>query len=122
MKIERINSTCTLQLIKKPEFYKDNLSTILIEAIEESFEIFINPKKYNIFNYLEQEYALAKQNIPKNIDKFVSIIENLFGTGAKLIEIRIIELIHKKIQNFAYNPKDHDLFLKEYLVALFSAI
>jgi hypothetical protein len=118
--MKKLNTNCALQLLEKPELYKYNISSILVEAIEESFAPFMNSKKYNIFHFLEKEYGLTQHNITQNIEKFVGIIEDLFGPGAKLIEIRIIKLIHKKIQNFAYNPKDHDLFLKEYLIALFS--
>jgi hypothetical protein len=120
MQIKNLSTNCAIQVLEKPEIYKDNISSILAEAIEESFTPFI--KSNNIFHYLEKEYGLTKYNIPKNIEKFVGIIEDLFGTGSKLIEIKIIELIHKKIKNFAYSPKDHDLFLKEYLVTLFSTI
>lgn len=120
MQIKNLNTNCSLQILEKTESYKDNISSILAEAIEESFAPFVNSKKNNVFHFLEKEYGLTQYNITQNIENFVGIIEDLFGPGAKLIEIKIIELIHKKIQNFAYSPKNHDLFLKEYLVTLFS--
>lgn len=122
MQIKNLKMNCSLQILEKTDSYKDNISSILAEAIKESFAPFVNSKKYNIFHFLEKEYGLTQHNIPQNIETFVGIIEDLFGSGAKLIEIKIIELIHKKIQNFAYSPKNHDLFLKEYLVTLFSTI
>lgn len=122
MQIETRTTNCSLQILKKTESYKTNISSILIEAIQESFSSLVKPRKYNIFHYLKKEYGITQENIPKNIEKFVCIIEDQFGPGAKLFEIKMIELIHKKIQNFDYTPKNHNLFLKEYLRALFSAI
>ena len=48
MQIKKIKTNCALQLLEKPKCYKDNISTIIVEAIEESFALFINLKKYNI--------------------------------------------------------------------------
>jgi hypothetical protein len=122
MQIKPLTTKCSLQLFIQTDSYKNNISTILAEAIQESFSSLVKSQKYDIFHYLEKEYSITKENIPKNIEKFVNILEDQFGPGAKLIEIKIIELIHKKIQNFGHTPKNHDLFLKEYLCSLFSAI
>jgi hypothetical protein len=122
MRIKTLTTNCSLQLYNQTESYKTIISSILAEAIQESFSSIIKSKKYNIFHYLEKEYNITKENIPKNIEKFINILEDQFGPGAKLIEIKIIELIHNKIQNFNHTPKNHDLFLEEYLCSLFSTI
>ncbi len=110
MQTEKIATNYTLQILKQK-----NDNSIIIEAFDESFALFINSKKFNIFIYLEEKYGITKQNIPENINKIVNILEQLFGSGAKLIEIKIIELIHKKICDFTYNPPKDDLFFKQYL-------
>ncbi|MCJ7712998.1 hypothetical protein MUO66_00865 [Candidatus Bathyarchaeota archaeon] len=113
MQTEKITTNYALPILKQK-----NETLIIIEAIDESFALFINSKKFNIFIYLEEKYGIIKQNIPENIEKTVNIIETLFGSAAKLIEIKIIELIHKKICDFTYNPQKGDLFFKQYLLEL----
>jgi hypothetical protein len=119
-KMQKQNLTIPcLHVIKKSEKNKDDPTSIIITAIEESFSSLIN-SEYNIFMQL-QPYGITKANIKNNIKKFTKIIENQFGLGAKLIEIKIIQLIHQKIQNISYTPKNHDLFFDEYLSAIFQS-
>ena len=118
MQVEKILPNNNLLLLKQRKVIPTNSYSILLEAIDESFALFINSKKFNIFQYLEEQYGLAKQNIPNNIEQFVDIVEDLFGSGAQLIEIKIIELLNKKIYNFTYYPQKGELIFKQYLVEL----
>ena len=105
-------------MVQQKKIIPTNSYSIILEAIDESFATFVDSKKFNIFLYLEEEYGLNKQNITNNINKFVDIVENLFGSGAQLIEIKIIELINKKICDFTYNPPNGELIFEQYLVEL----
>jgi len=118
MQVEKLTTKNNLSILEQKKVISTNSYSIILEAIDESFAIYINSKKFNIFLYLEEEYGLNKQNILNNINKFVDIVENLFGSGAQLIEIKIIELINKKICAFAYNPPNGELIFKKYLVEL----
>jgi len=108
MQTQKLTKPCRLQIIKKSESNKENLSLIFIEAIEESFSSLIS-SDYNIFIQLNP-YGITKANIQNNIKKFTNVIENQFGLGAKLIKIKIIQLIHQKIQNISYTPRNQCVY------------
>lgn len=118
MQIQNQATNCCIQIIQKSELNKDNLSVILMESIEEAF-LSLSNYEYDICNILEVN-GITQENIQYNIKKFSTFIENQFGIAANLIKIKIIEQIHRKIQNFTYTPKNHNLFFEEYLSALFS--
>ena len=118
MQIQNQTKNCCIQIIQKSESNKEYLSLILMESIEEAF-LYLIDSECDIFNILEKN-GINQKNIQYNIMKFSTIIDSKFGMGAKLIKIKIIELIHRKIQNFSYTPKKHNLFFEEYMSALFS--
>ncbi|MBN1784865.1 MAG: hypothetical protein JW815_03940 [Candidatus Bathyarchaeota archaeon] len=57
-------------------------------------------EKHTIYFYLETEYKISKQDIPYRIGDFKKAPENIFGLGAKLLEMRIIEHLFNKIKHF----------------------
>ncbi|TRO49583.1 hypothetical protein E2P47_01115 [Candidatus Bathyarchaeota archaeon] len=121
MQLEKIIINWDLQSTKEKECHIQDLSSEVTNIIEENFaSIFALPYCNNIFYYLEKNHGITKQNLNENIDKFVTVIEELFGPPIKLVEIKIIEQIHKKIKNFDHTPKKNDLFFRDYLVDLFS--
>jgi len=120
MQVEKLTTKNNLSILRQKKVIPTNSYSIILEAIDESFAMFINSKKFDIFLYLEEEYGLTKQSIPNNIEKFVDIVENLFGSGVGLIEIKIIELINKKICDFTYNPPNGEIIFKKYLIELLS--
>lgn len=118
MQIQKQASNYNYQIIQEKDPNNDNLSIILMEAIEEAF-LYLIHSEYDIFNMLKKN-GITQKNIQFNIKKFSTIIDKEFGLGAKIIKIKIIELIHRKTQNFSYIPQKHNLFFEEYLIALFS--
>ncbi len=120
MQLKNLTTSWDLQIIEQKESYQHNFSSEVIEAIEESFASIFTLPHSSIFHYLEKEHGITKQNFNKNIERFVDIIEESFGPAAKLFEIKIVELVHKKIKKFNHTPKKHDLFFREYIVDLFS--
>ena len=113
------STTCTLQLYKNNQKSgEDKFKAAVIEAIEESFVSFRNLDKQAIYFNLERAFELKQEEIPNRIEEFADAIENIFGVGAKLIEIRIIEALHKRIHNFTFVPKNGTVVFKEYAVSL----
>ena len=113
------NTTCTLQLSRenqKPN--EDKFKVAMIGAIDESFSSFSNVDKQEIYFHLENTFKIKKQEIPCRIKDFADAIEQIFGIGAKLIEIMIIEAIHKRIPDFMFTPKKGVVTLKEYATSL----
>jgi hypothetical protein len=113
------NATCTLQLSrKKQKPTEEELNIAIIETVDESFSSFSNLDKEAIYLHLENAFKIKKHEIPCKIETFVDAIEQIFGVGAKLIEIRIIEALHKRIPEFVFFPKKGDIGFKEYVTSL----
>jgi hypothetical protein len=113
------NATCTLQLSrKKQKPTEDKFSVAIIEAVEESLSLFNNLGKEAVYLRLEKAFKIKKQEIPSKIKEFSDAIEQMFGVGAKLIEIRIIEALHSRIREFVFIPKKGDIDFKEYVASL----
>ena len=113
------NTTCTLQLSRKDrKSSEDKFNVAIMEAIDESFSSLSNLDKQEIYFHLENTFKIKKQEIPCRIKDFADAIEQIFGIGAKLIEIRIIEALHKMIPDFMFTPKKGDVTLKEYAASL----
>jgi hypothetical protein len=112
------NATCTLQLSEKQKPTEDKFNAAIIEAVEESFSLFSTPVKEAAYLHLEKAFKIKKQEIPSRIEDFADAMEQMFGVGAKLIQIRIIEALHKKIKGFMFFPKKGDVDFKEYVASL----
>jgi hypothetical protein len=113
------NTTCTLQLSrKKQKPTKEEFKVAIIETIDEIFSSFSKLDKQEIYFHLENAFKIKKQEIPCKIEDFADAIEQMFGVGAKLIEIRIIEALHKRIPDFMFSPKKGAVIFKEYVANL----
>jgi len=112
-------TTCTLQLRKKEhESREKSFETAIIEAVDEGFSPFGHSRKQAIYFHLENIFKIKKQEIPYKIEEFANAIEQIFGAGAKLIEIRIIEALHERTQGFVHLPKKGELVFTEYVANL----
>ena len=115
-KTTNLNTTYTLQLHKKKHKPRENsFEAAMIEAVDEGFAPFGHSSKQAIYFHLENTFKIKKQEIPYKIEEFADAIEQIFGAGAKLIEIRIIEALHERIQDFVHLPKKEDLIFTEYV-------
>jgi len=114
-----LKTTCILQLRKnKQKTNEDKFKAAMTEAVDESLSSFSSLDKQNIYSQLENAFKIKKQEIPSKIENFAVAIEQMFGVGAKLIEIRIVEAIHKRVQDFVFFPKKGDVVFKEYVASL----
>jgi len=114
-----LNTTCTLQLHeKKQKTCKTSFEATLIEAVDESFSSFGHSYKQAIYFQLENTFNITKQEIPFKIEEFANSIEQIFGIGARLIELKIIEALHEKIRDFTYFPEKEELVFTEYIASL----
>lgn len=113
------NTTCTLQLRKKKHNpHEKSFEHTLMEAVDAALAPFGQQSKQVIYLHLEKTYNIKKQEIPYKIKEFADAIEQIFGEGAKLIEIRIIEALHKRIQKFVHFPRKGELTFTEYIADL----
>jgi len=94
---------------------KSQLDTNITEAIDESLASFGESVKRFAYFQLENSYHLKKQDIPRRIDEFATAIEEIFGIGAGLIELKVIETLYANAEGFLYIPKSEDLVFKDYV-------
>lgn len=93
----------------------------VIDAVDECFSSIEYIDKHVLYKYLEEKFSIKKKEIPFKIEEFTDAVERIFGEAAKLIEIRIIQNLHSKIQDFDYQPKNKNLVFTEYLTTLRTA-
>jgi len=90
----------------------------MVEAVDEIFSSFGRLCKQAIYFQLDHTFKIKKHEIPFKIEEFADAIEQIFGVGAKFIELKIIETLHEKTPNFMYSPRIEDLVFTEYVASL----
>lgn len=114
-----LNTPCIIQLReKKKKSCEGKFETIIVEAVDEIFSSFGRLCKQAIYFQLENAFKIKKHEIPFKIEEFANAIKQIFGVGAKFIELKIIETLHEKTPNFMYSPQIEDLVFTEYVASL----
>jgi hypothetical protein len=111
------NAMC-LQIRKNQKQTEEEFKAIIIESVDESFASFSNLNKQAVYLHLEKTYNIKKEEIPCKMDKFTDAIEQMFGIGVKLVEMRIIKALHKRIPEFVFFPMKLEIGFKEYVASL----
>ena len=115
-----VPGTCSpsMSAFDKSPLPSHSFEELLLEAIEEVLSSLGGPTKQTVYFHLEKTYNIDKKAIPHKIDAFVKVIEEIFGFGARLIEIEIMKSLHKKFGHaLKYFPKADELVFTEYLMA-----
>ena len=97
---------------KHPENQSD---TKILEVIDESLASFGESVKQVVYFQLQTTHHVERHDIPSRMEEFASTVEEIFGIGAKLIEMRIMETLHARTDGFLYIPEQKDLMFKEYM-------
>ena len=95
-----------------------SFNRLLLEAIDEELSLLGVSVKQTIYAYLEREFKISRKDIPGKVEDFADAVEKLFGFGAKLVEIRIMEKLYRKVGDFKYFPENGDIVFSEYVAAL----
>ncbi|MEM3356648.1 MAG: hypothetical protein QW166_02350 [Candidatus Bathyarchaeia archaeon] len=111
------NTKCTLLQIKDNTQEKTFENT-LIDAVDTALATFSQTCMQTIYSHLEKTFKIKRQEIPRKTKEFAEALEQIFGESSKIIEIRIIEELHKRHQNFVHFPKKRKLNFIEYLTDL----
>ena len=113
------NATCTLQLNgKKQKTPEEKFNFAITETVDESFSSFKNLDREAAYLHLENAFKITKDEIPLKIEGFVDAVEQMFGIASKLVEIKIIEGLHKRFPEFVFFPKKGEIDFKEYVTSL----
>jgi len=70
----------------------------LLDAIEETLAFLGEPIKNQIFTHLESSCSIDREALPEHIEIFSRLLYRLFGSHAKLIEIKCMKAFYSKIQ------------------------
>jgi hypothetical protein len=97
---------------------KPNFEKTIQEAIDETLSLLGENSKKTIYLHLENDYKIAKTEIPSKIEAFADALEQSFGVGAKLIEMNIIKALHERNQEFVYVPKKREVVFTDYVASL----
>ena len=89
---------------------------VLLEAIDEGLSCLGESEKRTIYFYIEKKYEISKQDIHYRIKDFTEAIENIFGAGAKVLEIRIMKILFTKMgYSFPYLHTQEGLEFTSYI-------
>jgi hypothetical protein len=91
---------------------------VLLEAIDKSFLSLGVSVRKAIYCYLEKS-GIKKSEIPFRIDDFQKVLEEIFGMGARQLEIFFIKNLHEKIKIKYHEDMPYwmvpELTFKEYI-------
>jgi hypothetical protein len=74
-----------------------NFNDILLESIDEAFSTLGESAKSTIYLHLQKAFALSKNDIPDRVGDFSNALEQIFGAGARHLEILMMKCLHEKI-------------------------
>ena len=112
------NTVCTLQLRKNQHPNEKKFEAIMAEAIDESLASFKSLNRQEIYSCLENVFKIRKEEIPCKIEDFADALNQMFGIGAKLIEIKMIKVVHNRIPEFIFTSRSGAVIFKEYVASL----
>ncbi len=116
-KLQKETKLMKVSTLESP--HSRDFKKLLLEAIDETLSSLGDSSKRAIYFYLERNFSIDKQDIPNKIEEFTNAIENIFGNGAKILEIQIMEHLYKNTgSTFEYSPEKSDLFFADYTKAV----
>ena len=77
---------------------KDQLNAILCEAINEGLSSICSSAASSVLFFLEKNGSIKSTSDIENLKTFAEGLERIFGFGAMVIEKRILEVLHMKLQ------------------------
>jgi hypothetical protein len=91
---------------------------LLLEAIDQGLSSLGDSAKEAVYFYLKRTFSIEKLDIHNKIGEFANAIEEIFGLGAKILEIQIIKCLYEKVgYDFKYFPEKDDLLFTKYVEA-----
>jgi len=98
---------------------KHSFEELLLEAVDDGLSSLGDSSKQVIYFHLEKTFKLNKQEIPHKIEEFADAIENIFGHGAKLLQIIIMKRLYEKVKgSIEYKAQLEELIFTQYVAAV----
>jgi hypothetical protein len=89
-----------------PEITAKSLEDLLLQSIDEVLaDLLGRQTREAIYDSLERNHYLARNDIPNDMDKFLGLLEETFGKGSKTIAKSITKRLYEKLEwNFTDVP------------------
>ena len=100
---------------KTTELHNCNFEKLLTKAVDKAFSSLFHSQKQNLYSHLSSCYNISKQDIPYTLDDFVNALQEIFGSGAKLVEIEMMKNLHAMVKSTTFAPNKSDLSFAEYV-------
>ena len=92
---------------------------VLLEAVDEGLSLLGKKSKQALYFYLEKTFKMNRRDIPYRIEEFTDVVEKIFGSGARILEIQIMKCLFKKVgYTFKHYSKRQDITFNEYVTAV----
>ena len=88
---------------------------LLIESIDEALCSLGEPVKNTIYQHLNEDFKITKNNIPDRMEEFSELLHKVFGLGASRLEVRFIKNLNSKL-NAAESEKHSDMGSSKWIV------
>ncbi len=90
---------------------------LLLEAVDEALASLGDSAKEAIYFHLEDKFEISKDEIPRNLEVFLKGLDEIFGVGARFLEILMMKELYKRIgQPFEWE-EGREFMFTEYVVA-----
>ena len=70
---------------------------LLVSAVDEALDSLGESVRQSTYFHIENNFKLARDEIPEKLFEFQGGLERIFGSGAQYIEILIMKNLHTKI-------------------------
>jgi len=107
---------------KNTEPHNPAFEILLTKAVDKAFTSLFHSQKQNLYSHLSSCYNISKQDIPYTLDDFVNALQEIFGSGAKLVEIEMMKSLHAMVKSTTFAPNKSDLSFTEYVRAIRSLL
>jgi hypothetical protein len=94
---------------------QEKFERVLLAAVDSGLMTLGNSGKLTFYECLQMNHGLAKEDIPHNFDLFVETLENVFGKAVCLIEIQIMEALHKYCPDFEFQSDEGAFSFRQYI-------
>ncbi len=80
-------------MAEKPKDFDE----LLLGSIDQALLSLGKPAMRSIYFHLEEKFEVTRGDIPKDLKRFQTVLERIFGVGARFLEILIMKNLYLKI-------------------------
>jgi hypothetical protein len=98
--LERVSSAIVpARTFYTPEMTAGSLNDLLLQCTDEALTDLLGKRtREAIYDYLERNCSLSRNEIPTHLNKFIELLEETFGKGSRTIAKSIIRRMYEKLE------------------------